>query len=62
MNKWQEFAVLHGMNPEQFEKELIECTQVVLAMCLVKAKSEKLEIIAGQHDGVYRLTFERIDK
>lgn len=61
-NKWQEFAKLHGMTPEQFSNEIIECAQAVLAIDLVSEESEKVERISSQHDGVYRLTFERIDK
>lgn len=62
MNKWQEFAKLHNMSHEDFAKELIECAQAVLAIDLVKVKSDKLEIIAAQNDGIYKLTFERIVK
>ena len=62
MNKWQEFAELHGMTNQEFCQEVIECAQAVLAIDLVSESNEKLERISSQHDGVYRLTFERIVK
>jgi len=62
MNIWQEFAVLHGMSPKQFEDEIITTAQAVLAMQLNRSGIEEVEIIAGQNDGVYKLNFKRIVK
>ena len=62
MNKWQEFAQLHNMTPEQFSKELLECAQAVLAMDLNRNDIDEINIIAGQNDGVYQLNFKRIIK
>ncbi len=62
LNKWQEFAQLHNMTPEQFSKELLECAQAVLAIDLVSSEGDEVEIISGQNDGVYLLTFKRIAK
>ena len=62
MNKWQQFAQLHNMTPEQFSKEIIECAQAVLAIDLSNSGDDQVNIIAGQHDGVYQLNFKRIIK
>ena len=62
MNIWQEFAMLNGMTPKQFEDEIITTAQAVLAMKLNEAGEEELKIIAGQNDGVYQLNFKRIIK
>ena len=62
MNIWQEFAMLNGMTPKQFEDEIITTAQAVLAMKLNEADEEELKIIAGQSDGVYQLNFKRIIK
>lgn len=62
MNIWQEFAALNGMTPKQFEDEIITTAQAVLAMKLNEAGEDELQIIAGQHDGVYQLNFKRIIK
>lgn len=62
MNIWQEFAALNGMTPEDFSKEVIKCAQACLSIDLEQANSEKVELVSNQYDGVYRLTYERIDK
>ena len=61
-SKWREFAVLNGLTSDQFENEIIDAAQAVLAMKLNKDSVEELTIINGQNDGVYKLTFERIVK
>ena len=62
MNKWQEFAELHGMTNEQFSKEIVECAQAVLAIELKREGNDEVNLIAGQNDGVYQLNFKRIVK
>ena len=60
MDKWRKFAVLNNLTVEQFENELIDAAQAVLAMKLARDKEKSLSIINGQHDGVYELKFTKI--
>ena len=62
MNKWKNFADLNNMTPEQFSDEIIECSQAILAMHLIKEGGDKVTITNAQNDGVYELTFKRIVK
>ena len=62
MDKWQEFAQLNNMSPEEFTDEIIECAQAVLAMKLTRKGKDSITITNGQHDGVYQLNFKRIIK
>ena len=62
MNKWREFAQLHNMTTDDFENEIIDAAQAVLAMKLARVIKDKISITNAQNDGVYQLTFERIFK
>lgn len=62
MNIWQEFAILNGMTPKQFEDEIITTAQAVLAMKLNADGQDELNITANQCDGAYQLNFKRINK
>lgn len=61
-NKWRDFANLHNMTPKEFESEVITTAQAVMAISLEREGSSEMSVIAGQHDGVYELTFKRIIK
>lgn len=62
MNKWREFAELHNMTTDDFENEVLDAAQAVLAMHLVKTNGDELTITNAQDDGVYQLNFKRIIK
>lgn len=62
MDKWRSFALLNNLTTEQFENEIIDAAQAVLAMKLVRINRDYLSIKNTQNDGVYKLTFERIDE
>ena len=62
MNKWREFAELNNMTTEDFENEVIDAAQAVLAMHLDKSGGDEVTITNSQHDGVYQLVFKRIVK
>ncbi len=62
MNKWKEFAELHSMTTDDFENEIIDSAQAVLAMHLAKTGGDTVTITNRQDDGLYQLTFKRIAK
>ena len=61
MNKWREFAILNNMTTDDFENEVIDTAQALLAMKLNRIGKEDLTLINSQNDGVYQLSFKRIE-